>query len=94
MSHLACELDRQLVWIERQARELQIAVEQLISEGNALMNGDELWDEGQAGIIRQATNDWADNCGRSIAFACSELNEFRTQLRKAHDQGTDDGHPG
>lgn len=80
MSHLARELDRQLVWIERQTRDLQIAVEQLVSDGNALMSGDELWDDLQAEAIRRAIADRADNCGRSIANAHAEATAFGEQL--------------
>lgn len=86
MSHLARELDRQLVWIEQQARDLQAAVEQLVNETGALMSDDETgtWNERQADIIRRAINDWGDNCGRSIGSACTEVREFSAQLWEAH----------
>jgi len=80
------------VWIEGQTRELEIAVEQLVNEGNALM-GNGLWDEEQADAIRRAINDWADNCGRSIAMAHSEATEFRKQLIHVH-RGVTDAAPG
>ena len=84
MSHLARELDRQLVWIEKQERDLQAAVEDLANAGHSLMDDGQLWDDAQADTIRQAIRDWADNCGRSIANARFEANEFRKLLRQAH----------
>lgn len=87
MSHLARELDRQLGWIERQTRELQVAVEQLIIEGKALMNDNGLWNEAQVDTIGRAINEWADNCGRNIDIAHLEATEFRNQLNFARNQG-------
>jgi hypothetical protein len=94
VSHLARELDRQLVWIERQARELQTAVEQLMSEGNALMNDREGWDERQADTIYRAVSDFADDSGRYLATACAVVTEFGEQLSRAHRRGVNNGCPG
>jgi hypothetical protein len=83
--YIARELDRQLAWIEQQARDLQAAVEQLINEARALMNDDGTWswNEQQADIIRRAVNDLGDNCGRSIGDGCNEVHEFNARLYQA-----------
>jgi hypothetical protein len=83
MSYLARELERHLLWIEARARDLQRGVEQLVEEGHSLMTGPELWDDEHAEVIRSAINDWADNCGRAIASATSDVTEFRTVLNRA-----------
>lgn len=83
MSHLARELYRQLVWIDKQAQDLKLAVDDLTNAGNALMSDTEGWDEEQAAVISKALLDWGDNCGRSIGYATAELNEFRRDLLTA-----------
>lgn len=80
MSQLARELDRQLVWLEKIAKDLAQAVGDLVLTGNSLMKGTEWWDEAQADAIRMALNDHADECGRYITTAHAEVLEFHRQL--------------
>lgn len=80
MSHLARELHRQLLWIEQEAKELMSAVEELAAAGNVLMSSTDGWDEIQAAGISAAIRDYADDCGRRIADARSDVELFRREL--------------
>ncbi|MBP2322631.1 hypothetical protein JOF56_003016 [Kibdelosporangium banguiense] len=79
MSHLAREIDRQLVWIEKHADDLMATVKDLSADVRAEMQGPG-WDEVQCQAIRLALNNWGDNCGRSIMSTEAELRAFRQEL--------------
>ena len=80
MSHLARELDRQLVWIEKQTKDLTQAVEDLVRAGSDLMSGTDGWDEAQAAAIREAIVFHADECGEYILHARAQVDAFRERL--------------
>lgn len=80
MSHLARELDRQLVWIEKRTKDLTSAVEDLVRAGSALTSGTDGWDEAQAEAIREAIVFHADECGQYISQAQAEVDAFRERI--------------
>lgn len=62
MSHLAREIDRQLVWIEKHADDLMATVKDLSADVRAEMQGPG-WDEVQCQAIRLALNNWGITAG-------------------------------